>query len=285
MAFKTHISSTNVHWLSGRQENGPPVMEEEQATLLPLRPASGCGRAVLPSHPMWDPVPVRYCDQPMSLGTRMFGMSGTGLLCLALIGVALFRWQTSALPPMPTTLSVFDVAPPEAPPAPDTEIPPGPEQVQTEMQQPRIEVVDTPPPLVQVPAGSAMIQQVTQAAPDPGPPVEQTTAPETRPLPPGSKMSDARPTWEGQVLAALNAAKRYPLEARRNRQQGVPWIRFTMDREGKVRSVRLEQSSGFDALDREALALPMRASPLPIPPDSVAGNRVELTVPIEFFMR
>ena len=64
----------------------------------------------------------------------------------------------------------------------------------------------------------------------------------------------------------------------------MPWIRFTSDREGRVRSVRLERPSGFDALDREALALPMRASPLPKPPESVTGNRIELTVPIEFFL-
>ena len=43
-------------------------------------------------------------------------------------------------------------------------------------------------------------------------------------------------------------------------------------------------SSGFDALDREAEALPTRASPLPAPPDSVEGDRIELTVPVEVFM-
>ncbi|MCG2840686.1 TonB family protein [Sandaracinobacter sp. RS1-74] len=219
----------------------------------------------------------------MPLGTRLIGMGGTGLVGLLLIGAALFKWHGTYQKPQPATLSVFDVAPPEAPPAPDTEIPPGPEQVQ-KAERRKAEVVEVPPPLVHVPSASAMRAPAAEPVDDPGPPVDQTTAPETRPLPPGSKASDTKPTWEGQVLAALNAAKRYPLEARRNRQQGIPWIRFLIDREGRVRSVRLERPSGFDALDREALALPMRAQPLPKPPESVPGDRIELTVPVEFFL-
>ena len=147
-----------------------------------------------------------------------------------------------------------------------------------------VEQIDMPPPLVQLPGISAMRARVADPAPDPGPPVEQTTAPESRPAPPSARASDAKPTWEGRVLAALNRVKRYPREASRNRQQGVPWIRFVMDRQGRVRSVRLERSSGFDALDREALTLPQRAQPLPPPPDSVTGDRIELVMPVDFFL-
>jgi len=57
-----------------------------------------------------------------------------------------------------------------------------------------------------------------------------------------------------------------------------------MDRDGRILSVRLERSSGFRALDEEALALPRRASPLPKPPEDVRGDPIELVVPVEFFM-
>ncbi|BAV65359.1 TonB family domain-containing protein [Sphingobium cloacae] len=231
-----------------------------------------------------EPAPFRYADRPMPLGTRLFGLGGTTLVCALVLAAALFKWVGATPVIVPTTLSVFDVAEPEAPPAPDTEIPPGPEQVQKE--KPQVEVVKTPPPpLVQVPSASS-VAAPPKAVPvdDPGPPVDQTTAPQSSPKPPGAKSSDAKPTWEGQVLAALNAAKRYPLEAKRNRQQGMPWVRFTIDRDGRVRSARIARSSGFDALDREAEALPLRASPLPKPPESVKGDRIELTVPIEFFL-
>ena len=121
--------------------------------------------------------------------------------------------------------------------------------------------------------------------PDPGPPVEKTTAPESKPLPPAPERSNARPTWEGLVLGALNKMKRYPGTAQRLCQQGVPYIRFVMDRDGRVLSVSLERSSGFPALDAEALALPKRAQPLPKPPEDVRGDRIELVVPVEFVIR
>lgn len=229
---------------------------------------------------------VRYSDRPMPLGTRAVGLGGTALVCLAIVGAALIKWTGPPTAIAPSPLTVFEVAPPEAPPAPDTEIPPGPEQVQKE-DKPKVEVVETPPPpLVRIPSTNSKSSPSPPAdpAPDPGPPVDRTTAPESSPKPPGSRNSDAKPTWEGQVLAALNAAKRYPREASRNRQQGVPWVRFVMDRDGRVRSARVVRSSGFDALDREAEALPLRASPLPRPPESVKGDRIELTVPIEFFL-
>lgn len=280
VAFDTNTSSGTEPW---RANGDDGMLAEETAPPSPAPPSSPGGRASGSIH--WEPasVPLRYSDRPMPLGTRMFGLGGTALVCLALLGAALLKWATPPTVIVPTTLSTFDVAPPQAPPAPDTDIPPGPEQVQKE-ERPKVEVVEMPPPLVQMPATSSMSAPVADPAPDPGPPVERTTAPESSPKPPGAKSSDAKPTWEGQVFAALNAAKRYPLEARRNRQQGTPWVRFTMDRTGRVRSVRLVRSSGFDALDREAEALPTRASPLPAPPDSVEGDRIELTVPVEFFM-
>ncbi|PNU03051.1 energy transducer TonB [Novosphingobium guangzhouense] len=75
-------------------------------------------------------------------------------------------------------------------------------------------------------------------------------------MPPGpkqfQKVSDAKPTWEGQVLAALNKVKRYPREASFRHQQGVPYIRFVMSGEGRVLSVRLERSSGIRSLDDQS---------------------------------
>ena len=91
-------------------------------------------------------------------------------------------------------------------------------------------------------------------------------------------VADALDAPDGAALALER-------EATFRRQQGVPYIRFVMDREGKVLSVRLERSSGYRPLDDEAVALPKRAQPLPKPPEDVKGETVELVVPVEFFMR
>jgi TonB family protein len=69
------------------------------------------------------------------------------------------------------------------------------------------------------------------------------------------------------------------------RQQGVPYIRFVIDWEGNVLSVRLERSSGVAVLDREAVALPKRAQPLPKPPEDRPGDTIELVAPVEFLLR
>src|SRR5690606_185672 len=148
----------------------------------------------------------------------------------------------------------------------------------------------SPAPMpIREPIGRLSISPVSLSAPAstpaPAPTAEWTTSPEVRSVPPSPKARAAHVEWEGLVLAALNRAKRYPRAARRKQQEGTSWIDFVIDRRGRVRSVRLERSSGVDVLDREALALPERAQLLPRPPESVEGERIRLLVPIEFFIR
>jgi protein TonB len=97
--------------------------------------------------------------------------------------------------------------------------------------------------------------------------------------------SNAPPTWRGLLLGHLERHKRFPREAQWRRQQGVVYLRFTMDRQGRVLSAKIERSAGFAALDEETLALIYRAQPLPPPPDDVPGDPLELIVPVQFFMR
>jgi protein TonB len=230
------------------------------------------------------PAPARYADQPMSLGTRLFGMGGVALVALLVVGGSLFTWTVFHAATEPAHLSVFDVAPPAAPPEPANEKPPGPQEVQKDRAKPVPDLPVISPPEIQLHAPGAMPVPVVKPVIDPGPPVKDTTAPEAKPEPPAPQPSNAKPTWEGLVLGALNKVKRYPRDAAMRRQQGVPYIRFVMNREGKVLSSRIERSSGFRPLDDEAVSLPKRAQPLPRPPAEVKGDSIELVVPVEFFM-
>lgn len=96
--------------------------------------------------------------------------------------------------------------------------------------------------------------------------------------PPSTKATKAGSVWRGQVAAHLNGQKR-PFS---NGADGTSMIGFTIDRSGKVLSARLIKSSGNAALDKEALALARRASPLPAPPKDVAGATLKLTAPVRF---
>lgn len=91
--------------------------------------------------------------------------------------------------------------------------------------------------------------------------------------------------WQSQVIAHLNHAKRYPSDARRRREEGIPHLQFAIDRLGRVLSARIVRSSGFPALDQAAIDMINRASPVPPPPASIPDNRITLTVPVNFNLR
>jgi len=100
-----------------------------------------------------------------------------------------------------------------------------------------------------------------------------------------SSAPSTRATWQAQLVAWLERYKRYPRLAQEQRQQGVACLRFTIDRESKVISSQINKSSGFELLDDEVLALIQRAQPVPSPPPEVAGDRIELLVPVAFSLR
>ncbi|UTW48257.1 energy transducer TonB [Bacterioplanoides sp. SCSIO 12839] len=95
----------------------------------------------------------------------------------------------------------------------------------------------------------------------------------------------AEMSWQNRLQAHLERRKRYPRAARMRQQQGVPWVQFTMDRQGKVLEAKLYRASGYNALDREVVALVKRAEPLPPPPEAVPGDPLTMAVPVEFFIR
>lgn len=86
-------------------------------------------------------------------------------------------------------------------------------------------------------------------------------------------------TWKGALSAHLNRYKRFPSDAA---GAGTAGVAFTITRSGQVLSARLVRSSGDAALDREAVALPRRASPVPAPPAGFGAATITLSVPIRF---
>jgi protein TonB len=104
------------------------------------------------------------------------------------------------------------------------------------------------------------------------------------PPPPAIGAPGGTSNWSGLVLGRLEQFRRYPAEARRSRQEGVCYVRFTIDRQGHVLASSLDRTSGYALLDREAVALVRRADPLPAPPAEIEGETISLTVPVEFFL-
>lgn len=95
----------------------------------------------------------------------------------------------------------------------------------------------------------------------------------------------ARASWQDRLVGWLERYKRYPRLAQEERQEGAVYLRFAMDREGRVLASRIEKGAGHSLLDDEVAALIQRAQPVPAPPREVAGAQITLTLPVQLFLR
>jgi len=207
------------------------------------------------------------------------------------IAAGMVTWRDEIEPAEPAAAIVIEFAPmPVAPAAPQTEIPPGPEQVMSdaspnkpvkslEEKEKVEEKVESKP--VEEPRPPAPTTSAPQALPDqtaaiPAAPIQGRITPHN---------SNAVPTWKTQIVALLERNKRYPAVAQSRREQRIAQVFFSLDRKGRVIDSRISRSSGASALDEEALALLRRAQPFPAPPRELPGDRVDLTVPIRFNLR
>ena len=73
-------------------------------------------------------------------------------------------------------------------------------------------------------------------------------------------------------------------QAKKEKQEGIVRIAFTMDRQGNVLNRQVDTSSGYPYLDAAALKMFDDANPLPPVPDDFAPGRMELplVMPIDF---
>lgn len=159
--------------------------------------------------------------------------------------------------------------PPEPPPKPEVVIPPKPEPPPKKIER-KVEKPRPPKP-----------KEVAQPS-SPSPPVQ---APTEAPVAASSAPSQSVRTWQSTLLAHLERHKRYPRMAQARREQGVAYVRFAMDREGKVIYARLERGSGYVELDEETVALVQRAQPLPPPPEGDGRGIIELVAPVRYALR
>lgn len=245
-------------------------------------------------------------------------------LCLHLLPVLWFLWperHTAADNAPAAALMVELAAVAAAPDVLHTELPPAPElheqsepaEAVPETQATPLENTEDIPPLPELAEPEVVLPEKTEPQPEPEKPVEpeekptkeaQTASAASAPSSPAPSenladknmaQTDAVPvnpmtlpgviSWRDKLLGQLNKAKRYPSHARMRRQEGVSYLRFSMDRQGRVLAASLEQSSGHNALDTETLELIRRAEPLEIPPDDIPGEVIELVVPVEFFLK
>jgi len=100
----------------------------------------------------------------------------------------------------------------------------------------------------------------------------------------GGGVPGASADYVAQLRAWLEKHKRYPRRAQLRRLEGTALLHFVIDREGRVLEYNIREGSGHEILDEEVTAMIQRAQPLPGMPAEMDQTRLELVVPVQFFL-
>ena len=141
-------------------------------------------------------------------------------------------------------------------------------------------------PIVQEPAQLDPVAQIIAVAPqsDVLPVIIVPPAP-SMPEPPQPSEIDinaALSQYGSTLFRAFAKHKQYPKVAQMRGWQGQCTLEIKIDSAGNVLSTRIKESSGYDALDNQALEMSKKASPFPAPPNALQGRSFTISVPISF---
>jgi protein TonB len=207
--------------------------------------------------------------------------------------IAAVTWQAPvelSEPPPPAIL--IDLAPeplvrpiPPPIPPPEPKPPPSPHEPVVTLPSPPLPPFKPRPVQrrVEPPPKPAIAPSRPAVAP---PPAAAPVAPQAPPPPVVTQSSpNVVADFQQAMLLHLERAKRYPREAQLRREQGTVYLRFRMDRSGRVLSAMIDRSSGYPDLDAEVLDMINRAQPLPPIPPEIAQSQLELVAPVRFSLR
>jgi protein TonB len=135
------------------------------------------------------------------------------------------------------------------PPTPEKEVPAEPANIAPETAKP-----------------SAALQRATGTSADPST---------------GGKQGNSK-DYFAELMAWLNQHKRYPREAKKEKQQGIVELQFTLLKDGTIIARSIKKGSEFALLDEAALNMLDNAAPLPPLPESMNREQITLVIPIEF---
>lgn len=220
-----------------------------------------------------------------------------GLHMLAAVLIPNIRWEELKEPeilqvelappqkaPEPVAVPVPEPEPvPEPPPPPPKEIP-----------KPRIEPKPKPVPAPEPAVEPPPTEEEPQAEPPAvitAPPEVETptfTAPPPPPPPPepvGPTQADldaARSLYKSLLEQEIVKHKQYPKIAKMRGWQGEAVIELQLDENGRPSSIKVQTSSGYEALDKTAIEMVRKTVAATRLPEILRGNSSTFLVPVSF---
>lgn len=160
-------------------------------------------------------------------------------------------------------------------------------QQTTELAPQPVRTVESSP-LPQVIAAEPKPADPPPAVTAPSPPIEPTPKPivesPPKPVAVSQDLDAARNSYGSQLFRELAKYKQYPRLAQMKGWQGIVKLELQMDASGNVASSNILESSGYEALDKQALEMLRKATPLPLPPEALRGKEFKIVIPIAFKM-
>ena len=106
--------------------------------------------------------------------------------------------------------------------------------------------------------------------------------PPPKPVTPPPDLDAARSSYGSLLSREFAKHKQYPRVAQMRGWQGTTRIELQIDAAGNVTTSRIAESSGYEMLDKQAMEMVRKASPLPLPPEALHGREFTIVVPVAF---
>ena len=140
--------------------------------------------------------------------------------------------------------------------------------------QPPVEILEQAP--VEPPLAVAPFTPPVESAPLP------TMAPPAMPREPEVPTAALLAGYGKRISDVLARYKEYPRIAQMRGWEGSVTMRLRVAQSGRLVEAELHTSSGYDVLDKQAIAMATRAGQLPVPPEGLSGGEVAVLVPVVF---
>jgi len=129
--------------------------------------------------------------------------------------------------------------------------------------------------------------QVATSAPEPAaveaaPPVARERLPAPPPNAVTANTSELLSAYGQMISQALAPYKRYPVIAQMRGWEGSVTMQLHVAPTGRLLEAEVRISSGYDVLDRQALAMASLADPYPVPPEALSAREIAVLVPVVF---